>query len=101
VGWGDHAPLGAWRESEQSPKEVRSFASSLAITLWRRVLRTIAPEGAIVRFLSVYGTLEKGSHTSVCMTLWRKVMQTIAPGGAIVRFLSVYDTLDYERTTQF
>jgi hypothetical protein len=54
-------PSGTWRESERSPKEVRSFASSVCMAIWRRVLRTVSPGGAIVRFLSVYGTLENGS----------------------------------------
>jgi hypothetical protein len=62
--------------------------------------RTIAPGGAIVRFLSRFGTLEKGLAndrpsggrtfaSSVCLALLRRLRRTIAQGWANVCFLSV------------
>jgi hypothetical protein len=49
----ERSSTGAWRVSERSPKEVRSFASSVSAALFRALRRTIAPGGAIVRFISV------------------------------------------------
>jgi hypothetical protein len=53
---GERSSTGAWRVSERSPKEVRSFASSVSAALFRALRRTIAPGGAIVRFISVFST---------------------------------------------
>jgi hypothetical protein len=52
----ERSSTGAWRVSERSPKEVRSFASSVSAALFRALRRTIAPGGAIVRFISVFST---------------------------------------------
>jgi hypothetical protein len=53
---GEGSSTGACRVSERSPKEVRSFASSVSAALFRALRRTIAPGGAIVRFISVFST---------------------------------------------
>jgi hypothetical protein len=53
---GEGSSTGACRVSERSPKEVRSFASSVSVALFRALRRTIAPGGAIVRFISVFST---------------------------------------------
>jgi hypothetical protein len=52
----ERSSTGAWRVSERSPKEVRSFASSVSAALFRALRRTIAQGGAIVRFISVFST---------------------------------------------
>jgi hypothetical protein len=52
----ERSSTGAWRVSERSPKEVRSFASSVSAALLRALRRTIAQGGAIVRFISVFST---------------------------------------------
>jgi hypothetical protein len=52
----ERSSTGAWRVNERSPKEVRSFAYSVSAALFRALRRTIAPGGAIVRFISVFST---------------------------------------------
>jgi hypothetical protein len=57
----ERSSSGAWRVSERSPKEVRSFASSVSAALFRALRRTIAQGGAIVRFISVFSTFWRTS----------------------------------------
>jgi hypothetical protein len=44
---------------ERSPKGGRTFASSVSLALWRRLLGMIAQGWVNVRFLSKFGTLEE------------------------------------------
>jgi hypothetical protein len=53
---GEGSSTGACRVSERSPKEVRSFASSVSAALFRALRRTIAQKWANVRFISVFST---------------------------------------------
>jgi hypothetical protein len=57
----ERTPLCAWRGSKRSPKDGRTFASSVSIILLRGFRRTIAQGWANVRFLSVYSTIERVS----------------------------------------
>jgi hypothetical protein len=60
------------KEGERSPQEVRSFASSVGLGLWRRVLRSITQE---VRSFA----------SSVDLGLWRRVSANDRPEVVNVR----------------
>jgi hypothetical protein len=53
------ASLCAWQGSERSPKDGRTFASSVCLAQLRMFRRTIAQGWANIRFLSVFSTIEE------------------------------------------
>jgi hypothetical protein len=73
----ERSSSGAWRVSERSPKEVRSFASSVSAALLRALRRTIAQGGAIVRFISVFSTFWR-TYANVCSLMGERSLPQCA-----------------------